>query len=355
MQFVCPTTGLPLQVTSRHELEARLGPLLPNPRPAGQPPAVGATEHVLVRGDDSGAFPLVKGVPVLLGPEALVPAHRRELVDVTAAPYSEAYLEMDFYNDSPVENEALGRELDRLMEVEPSSFPREWRAWIDATYDGNAQGDCYRSLGEMTGRAALQIGGSGLHAVKFLMAGAASAVLVTPMLTEALRAVWLAERVGVERRLSVALGIAEEIPLADRSVDAAFAGGCVHHMVVPQAMTQVARALRPGGVFAAAEPWRAPLYGIGTRLLGKREANAHCTPLTKSALAGFEAPFDDVEITHHGAMLRYALLAGSKCGAQPSVGRVTRLIELDDRLSDRLRLRRWGSSVSLIGRVNSAS
>ncbi len=42
-------------------------------------------------------------------------------------------------------------------------------------------------------------------------------------------------------------------------------------MTTEVAMPEIARVLKPGGKFACNDPWRAPLYGIGTKILGKRE------------------------------------------------------------------------------------
>ena len=54
-------------------------------------------------------------------------------------------------------------------------------------------------------------------------------------------------------------------------------------MTTELAMPEIARVLKPGGRFSAMDPWRAPLYAIGTKILGKREVNVYCRPLTQSA------------------------------------------------------------------------
>src|SRR5262245_7074602 len=51
--------------------------------------------------------------------------------------------------------------------------------------------------------------------------------------------------------VTVVAGTAEEIPLPDRSVDAVVAGQAYHWFDPDRANPQIARILRPGGVFAA--------------------------------------------------------------------------------------------------------
>ncbi|HEY2671220.1 MAG TPA: class I SAM-dependent methyltransferase [Rugosimonospora sp.] len=51
--------------------------------------------------------------------------------------------------------------------------------------------------------------------------------------------------------VSVLAGTAEEIPLPDRSVDAVVAGQAYHWFDADRAHAEIARVLRPGGVFAA--------------------------------------------------------------------------------------------------------
>lgn len=347
--LVCPSTGQALRRTSARDLGS---PWAARPRSAGSPAAIGLTDEVALREDGQAAYPVLSGVPVLLSPEVLLPHDGRDRApfDLDAPAFAEAYAEMSFYNDSEVASDVLASAVAQLEGVAGSSFPHDSR-WIDAPYDGNAQRDCYRAIGAVHGATALQIGGAGLHAVKFLLAGARRSVLVTPMITEALRARWLAQQVGVADRLVLALGVAEELPLAERSIDAAFTGGCLHHMVLELALPRIHRALVPGGTFGAAEPWRAPLYRLGTAALGKREAGTVCRPLTVDDVAAFANVFQSASITHHGALTRYLLLALSKAGFRPSASALTRWFERDDRWSDRLGVRRHGSSISFVGRA----
>ena len=60
----------------------------------------------------------------------------------------------------------------------------------------------------------LQLGGAGTAAVKFLLAGAAEATLLSPMPGELFFAQYR-EAYGVADRLKLVVGVAEELPFAD--------------------------------------------------------------------------------------------------------------------------------------------
>src|SRR5574338_619544 len=55
--------------------------------------------------------------------------------------------------------------------------------------------------------------------------------------------------------------------------------GCTPSGSCGPALRECARVLAPEGRFAAVEPWRGPLYGIGTALLGKRDRRVRCVVL----------------------------------------------------------------------------
>ena len=117
--------------------------------------------------------------------------------------------------------------------------------------------------GCVAGKRILQLGGSGQAVQALLLAGAAEALLLTPMVGEAEVATEVAKLMGVADRFRCLIAVAEEIPLADSSVDVAFSAGCVHHMRTEIAFPEIARVLRSGGQFTAVEPWRAPFSMSG--------------------------------------------------------------------------------------------
>jgi SAM-dependent methyltransferase len=223
------------------------------------------TEKALLRADGRGAYPVVDGIPILLAPEMLVGQAGADLIDTDQDPYREAYEEMAFYNavaadaHSDVSHSDAYEVVSRV--VDAGDFPGP--EWLDATYDLASQADAYDFMSPMADMSALQLGGSGIHAVKFLLAGASESWLLTPMLGEAVFARELAAAFGVETRFRSVVGIAEEIPFRNKSFDRVYSGGCIHHTITDRAFPEIRRVLDIGGKFAAIEPWRAPGYQAG--------------------------------------------------------------------------------------------
>lgn len=363
IRLVCPETKLALFECSLEEAERSISggrPLVSRGLP-GRPP-IGRTPRVLLQKQSGWAYPVVDRTPILLGPERLWAPE--ELQTAASDPrYEEAARETQFYNEAAqregarVSTEALPEQLDRILRTPErlrASFPEPRGLWIDAVYDSASQRDAYGHLSPVHGRKILQLGGKGTHAVKFLLAGAAEGWLLSPMVSELAYGLALAHRCGVHERFACAGGVAEQLPFEDESFDAIYAGGCVHHMVTEEAFAECARVLRPGGRFAAAEPWRAPLYALGTKLLGKREPDVHCRPLTRGRVRPLFEAFEVAEVAHHGALTRYPLLALWKLGLELDMATVWRITRLDDALCSPFPwLRGAGSSVSVLGTKSS--
>ncbi|MDQ3679374.1 MAG: class I SAM-dependent methyltransferase [Actinomycetota bacterium] len=358
--LVCPETKLPLEALSLEEAESAMaGGRRLRAREGGQATPVGPTQVVLMREDRACAYPVVEGIPILLVPERLVPANAGPFtVDLSDPKYAETYEEMDFYNtvaereEAGVEDSAEAQFLMRtakLGELQEGSFPEPRDVWIDATYEAVAQWDSYRHLSPLKGKRVLQIGGKGTHALRFLLAGASDAWTMSPMVGELRYARAVAQRLGLGDRLHCVASVAEEMPFADGTIDAIFAGSTIHHMVTDIAFAECARVLTKGGKFAAIEPWRAPLYGIGTRLLGKREP-VHCRPLTSARVRPLFEAFDWAAVVHHGALTRYPLLALAKLGVPVRTRTAWRVSRVDDAISSLVpRVREAGSSTALLG------
>lgn len=366
--LVCPLTHRRLQIASLDEARARISggaPLATRP-PAAGPPPVGETDPVLLRADEAAAYPIVDGVPIVLGPEVLRRPAEAAAPNLAEPQYAEAYAEMEFYNAAGFkEADALRnsgsllgvpgsdslQHLERLRlrpPAERNSFPQPPAVWMHSRFDLQSEWDCYQHFGPVAGQRVLQLGGSGRAVQALLLAGAAEALLLTPMIGEARFATEVSRLLGVADRFRCLVAVAEEIPLADSSVDVAFSGGCVHHMRTETAFPEIARVLRPGGRFAAIEPWRAPLYGIGTRLLGKREANPFCRPMTAARVAPLFAAFGQARYNLHGTLTRYPMIGLEKFGLVTPVGSAWWIGRADDALCSLLRLRRFGSGVALL-------
>jgi ubiquinone/menaquinone biosynthesis C-methylase UbiE len=242
--------------------------------------------------------------------------------------------------------------LERIRTATPAqaaTFPEPHEFWLDAKYDCAAQFDAYMNLAPLAGKRVLQVGGKGLAAMVFLAAGAAEAWLITPMLGELRCARAIAQVLGFADRFHGVAAIAEELPFGPGSFDGAYAGGCVHHMVTALALPEIARILKPGGRFSAIEPWRAPLYRIGTAIFGKREVDVHCKPLTKARVQPMFDTFPAAQMIHHGTLTRYPLLACMKLGLDSRLRTVWRWNKFDDALCSAIPgMRAMGSSVALL-------
>jgi SAM-dependent methyltransferase/uncharacterized protein YbaR (Trm112 family) len=365
--LICPESRLPVQAVPVDEAERILGGPL-EARIDGELPVVGRQPTVLLRADGEGAYPVVDGTPVLLLPELLTLPGRRRVFDLTAPRYAEAYEEMEYYNaearrrasllcdNGVAELEAASMMCRNLRRVavstasERATFPDPPAVWIDMPYESECEYDAYRHIAPVAGKRVLQVGGEGGHAVKLLLAGAAEAYVVSPMIGELEFAYALARHHGVDGRLRIVVGIAEELPFRDGSFDVLISAGCAHHWTTEVALPECARVLAPGGRFAAVDPWRAPGYRLGTRLFGKREP-VPCRPLTPTRVAPLFAAFDEAGVIHHGALTRYVLIAlWKKAGLELRVPTARKIQRLDDRVCSILRpLRRLGSSVALVG------
>jgi SAM-dependent methyltransferase len=238
----------------------------------------------------------------------------------------------------------------RAPAAHAEQFPAPRQVWIDFVCDGHEQWDAYKHLAPVAGRRLIQIGGKGAHAVKFLVAGAGEAWNISPMLGEARYAMALAKASGVEQKLRCVVGIGEELPFADAYFDGIFIGSCVHHMKTDRAFPEFKRVLVPGGRFAAVEPWLAPGYKLGIKLIGKREANPYCKPLTKSSASPLFDTFADGKIIHHGTFTRYALIAFEKTGLPLNAGLAWWIMKVDDAISSLIPgVRNLGSGAVLTG------
>jgi len=318
----------------------------------------------LATDDGSISYPVKNGIPILLGPDAVTdrsPWPR----DINAPQYDEAYKEMEFYNSAGYEHARQIREtgsLDnsdsaglrhlgsvaRLSEAERGPFPAS-DVWFSETIDIAAERDCYRHIGPVQRKRVIQIGGKGSIAVLLLLAGAGESFLLTPMHGEACVAMELASLFGLQDRLRCVVGIAEEIPIEDCYVDVCYVGGCVHHMRTEVAFLEIARILTPRGKFAAIEPWRAPGYTLGTRIFGKREPNAFCSPLDKDRVAPIFRAFSNAQYVQHGSLTRYPSIVAQKAGIVLSVPHAAWVADIDDTICNCIPFaRKLGSGVALL-------
>src|SRR5437588_7858996 len=179
--LVCPLTRQPLRLVRLEEARAQIS--------AGRPlrarvetsklAAIGETDIVLLREDGTACYPVVAGVPILLGPEVLGDVANPRPFDLGAPQYAEAYLEMEFYNGIALEEARSLREAGSLLAIEGNeglqhlerlrlrppedraAFPEPPTVWLQARLDLQTEYDCYRHIGPLRGQRILQLGGSG--------------------------------------------------------------------------------------------------------------------------------------------------------------------------------------------------
>lgn len=324
-------------------------------------PQFGLTGEMLVTDDGSHAYPILEGMPALMWPEVCL--RNDESVNLEDHRYWEAYSEMEYYN--PV-SRTLAEDLSKVpaywtmkalidKQIPSTSFPDPPELWIDKnSFEFAGRLKSYQYIAPLEGKVAVNLGGHGRDAIRFLLAGAAQAILVTPMIGEAILGWRLAEALGVSDRFSCVLGIGEELPFLDGCIDVISSHGCMHHMRLDLTFPELRRVLRKGGRFIATDPWRTPLYGPGTWILGQREQglfnrdiSVFCRPITPQRLETLSESFPSHTVSNHGPILRYALIALNKLfGIRFSQQTLYKLALLDDRMGSALGLRSsWGSSV----------
>jgi uncharacterized protein YbaR (Trm112 family) len=252
--LVCPVTKQKLRLSDLSMAAGMMGGKL-EPRTNKEIPPIGVTPKVLLREDLQMAYPVVDGIPVLMGPEGLTNANNARRVNLRDQKYAEAYEEMAHYNEvaskeaeniDQAENYRKLKPILKFLKHQQASFPAPKEIWLDATYNCVCQWEAYAHLVDLTGKQMLQLGGKGTHAARFLLAGAAKVWLQTPMLGEIRVGGALAQKVGVADRFQAVAAFAEGIPLVDETFDAIYSGGCVHYMVTALALPECPRVLKPG-------------------------------------------------------------------------------------------------------------
>jgi uncharacterized protein YbaR (Trm112 family)/SAM-dependent methyltransferase len=311
-------------------------------------------DEVLLREDRKCAYPIVQGIPILIARECMS-VNQMSLVDDQR--YIESYEEMSYYNECALKcsyditSSAAYRAILPIITAsndERKSFPASREIYLDAIYDCSAQWDAYTHISPVNGKRVLQIGGMGIHAVKFLLAGAKESWLVTPMIGEVICAQALAREAGVVSSLTCVVGIAEELPFSSDMFDAVYSGGCLHHTVTSLAFPECIRVLRAGGKLSAVDPWKTPVYSIGIKIFGKRE-DACCQPMTSSRIEPLRLVTTNVRIVHHGAITRYALLLLDKLGIRCGLRTAWWINLFDDAVSSIIPgVRKYGGSIAVL-------
>ena len=201
--------------------------------------------------------------------------------------------------------------LDCYLSGKPVEFPKSSRLWIDSVANGISQRTAYNWLAPIEGKRYLQLGGSGSHAIKSLIGGADSAVLVTPSAEEGQIALMVARRLGLASKMEVALGIGEALPFAEGSFDRVYGGGTLHHIELELGLSELHRVLATGGRAGFVDPRLNFIYRVLeiTKLRNlARERGAQCYPLRVSDVQENARGFTTTWCELSGGPARYAIV-----------------------------------------------
>ncbi len=352
LPWTCPLTGRPL------------APAPPAAMPGlSWPPAADAL--LVTEGPDPIGYPVVDGVPILT-----VEAARGRAVPpspVEAGRHEEIREEVDIYDRLAAADRAritharrrlLGRRLDQLARrgALPGPFPDPPGVWVDSVGSADTQEAAYRHLAPLTETRFLQLGGSGSHAVKALLAGAECAGVLTPSFEEVQLGRALADSFGVGHRFFGVVAIGELIPLADGALDRVYGGGCLHHTAIEHSVPALARVLAPEGRAAFVDPLQNPIYRAWTGLAGRRarfcgdEEGTHDHPLDLDALRALAGRhFAGAEVYASGGPLRYGVVFAARAlNLAPRPRTAARLFRAERAALDRLGLQRLYGNFALL-------
>ena len=149
-----------------------------------------AADGLLVSDDGRVGYPVKSGIPHLaieyaLGadlPPSPVEQERHDEINEEI----EIYDRMASRDQAAIENASirlLGRPLSTAIQQRTplEAFPEPLDVWVDSVGSADTQYVAYRHLAPLDGARFLQLGGSGSHAIKALLAGAECAGLLSNM------------------------------------------------------------------------------------------------------------------------------------------------------------------------------
>ena len=220
----------------------------------------------------------------------------------------------------------------------------------------DAQWESYQHLAELTDTVLLQLGGSGSHAIKALLAGAAIAGLVSPSIGEIRLGQAMATEMGVDDRFFGIVGIGENIPLSASTVNRIYGGGCLHHTEISLSLPELSRITSPGGRLSFVDPRTNPIYAFWSRVSGQSrfcgaEEETHDHPIDEQELRLLANKFFDRHIIYtSGGPLRYALiLIKRSTGLSPQVETAAKLFRYERTLLNTVGLRNlFGEMATLL-------
>ena len=354
LRYQCPMTG--------HSLHLKAAGNLPNS-------LLNLTEEkiadYLVTTDCTIAYPIIDGIPFLTPEDAVsaapfdspIESNRSEDIAEEVILYNRIATQDLLLIDQTMEN-LFTKQLLSAVENTGSlgRFPSPMNLWVDSMGAADAQWEAYEHLMPLDDSIFLQLGGSGSHAIKALLAGAAIAGLVSPSPQEIRLARTMAKKLGVEDRFFGIVSIGEAIPLSSCSVNRVYGGGCLHHTDINYSIPELARISSPGGQLSFVDPRVNPLYDFWDRITGHMrfcgpEEETHDHPLDEDILKHLATKyFRQCKLYTSGGPTRYALILIKRVtGLSLSVTIAARIFRYERYLLNRLGLERlFGEMATLL-------
>lgn len=220
---------------------------------------------------------------------------------------------------------------------------------VDSYYESSVQIAATKTLAKQYSDGLfVQVGGNGTQALKHLLLGSGRSFLVTPSLGEAIVATLGASDLNVLDRFTCILGVGENLPLLNESVDVVYYGGSLHHTNHIVAIKEATRVIKNSGILLALEAIETLGYRNAIRILKKREPDVDCVILTRSNLKEICFEYPQSEFVYGGFLLRYIFLGLQKLRFKiPKVIIVTTQV-LVDKIAGKWLRSLLGSSVLIL-------
>lgn len=276
----------------------------------------------LVTEDERIFYIIDDGIPMLLGPEGISLHPSIAPLNTSLSQYWEPYEEMEGYNTIStvkLENEAP---LTTKIPDKPTarrhrkSFPLPVDVWLDAVGGLMAQLSAYDYLNPLDNKVLLQIGGTGTHLIRFLLASNSVGYVLSPMKEELKLGRRLADSLGVGNRIFAVQGIAEELPFRDSTIDRVYSGGCMHHTRIEMSGPELHRILSHSGKASFVDPVLTLPYRLFVRPFYKRGIgrvdDAHCRPLYSWEIERFLTMFKSGKTLRFRTFCHFPLIMATR-------------------------------------------
>lgn len=321
-------------------------------------------DYLLVSSSGKVAYPVNDGVPYLAVEHAIgVQLPRSPIAD---SHHEEIRRESMIYDHIAKKNKnrlattirtVFGEDFEKAVRAGnvPDTFPKPEKIWIDAVGCPDTQLEAYRFLSPLRNKTFLQVGGSGSHAVKALLAGASAGALLSPSIEEIRLGRSVAEEFGVSDRFLGILGIAELMPLKNGSIDRIYGGGCLHHTDISKSLAEVGRVLESTARASFVDPVNNPIYRAWEKFTGRirfleDEESTHDHPIDRPTLEIITNNiFSNTKFYLSGSLTRYGIVLCMRLfGLRLSVSSTACLFRIERRLLLLLGLKKFFGTIAIM-------